>query len=273
MSHPRIGQATGLRPSTGGGFICISGLGGVSGEWACVAESLKRRGRVLVLELPVAGDGSSSRAGSPLAAGHRLVREALARDGTHRPVLLGHSMGALAAILAAANEPARLAGLVLTAPFLPVARHGRSRIRTAADYGRHRALFIGETARRTPLRRESMTVRSRAAALRSLARYGLRPNSFHALADRVTCPVLLVHGSSDHYVPAAFASGAAERHPGWRLELVAGAGHFPHRDAPGAWLQAVEPWLDSLPAEQDVPATRVGPALGDAVRIAPAQGD
>jgi pimeloyl-ACP methyl ester carboxylesterase len=58
--------------------------------------------------------------------------------------------------------------------------------------------------------------------------------------------VLLVHGSSDHDVPPPYASGAAERHSGWRLQMIQGAGHFLHRDAAAAWLHAVEPWLDRL---------------------------
>ncbi|MGI8904818.1 MAG: alpha/beta fold hydrolase [Solirubrobacteraceae bacterium] len=88
--------------------------------------------------------------------------------------------------------------------------------------------------------------RARIAGLRALAHYGLRPNAFHAIADRVSCPVLLVHGARDHYVPPAFARAAAERHPDWELALIPAAGHFPHRDNPAAWLASVDPWVQSL---------------------------
>ena len=53
-------------------------------------------------------------------------------------------MGAVVAMLAAAAEPSRVSGLVLTAPFLPVARDGRSRLTTAADYARHRSFSSPE---------------------------------------------------------------------------------------------------------------------------------
>jgi len=170
-------------------------------------------------------------------------------------------------MLAAAAEPSRVSGLVLTAPFLPVARDGRSRLTTAADYARHRVLFLaGTSGRHRELPRSGpLTLRERGANLRSLAHCGLRPGAFHAHADAVSCPVLIVHGENDHYVPAAFALGAAHRHPGWQLELLTGAGHFPHRDAPDAWLRAVLPWLDGLAAGTHfrlTPQSRLTPQRG-----------
>jgi pimeloyl-ACP methyl ester carboxylesterase len=81
-----------------------------------------------------------------------------------------------------------------------------------------------------------------------LAAYGLRPQTFHDLAERIDCPVLIVHGGEDHYVPAAFALAAAARHSTWRAAVIAGAGHFPHRDDPAAWLATVVPWVVRLPS-------------------------
>jgi pimeloyl-ACP methyl ester carboxylesterase len=63
-----------------------------------------------------------------------------------------------------------------------------------------------------------------------------------------SCPVLLVHGADDHYVPPGFVLAAAARHPAWQVALIAGAGHFPHRDDPAAWLATVDPWLRALHA-------------------------
>jgi alpha-beta hydrolase superfamily lysophospholipase len=82
-------------------------------------------------------------------------------------------MGAVAGMLIAATDSRRLAGLVLTAPFVPAARNGRSTVATAVDYARH---------------------------------------------------------------------------PAWQVALTAGAGHFPHRDDPAAWLATVDPWLRALHA-------------------------
>ena len=227
-------------------LICVSGLGGVAAEWDRVAPALARRAEVLVLELPAPAAGLDD-GGGLVGAGQKMLRRVVYHDPSP-VVLVGHSMGALVAMLTAAAESERVNGLVLTAPFLPLGRYGRSRLVTAGDYARHRVLFIaGAYQRRQPARAKGMSIRERAAGLQSLARFGLRPAAFHAEAALVRCPVLLVHGSSDHYVPPAFARAAAKRHPAWELRMIDGAGHFPHRDNPAAWLAAVEPWLASTP--------------------------
>jgi N-formylmaleamate deformylase len=212
-----------------------------------VGPALARHGDVIAVALTLDAPNSMQGGGGPLQIAVQALDRLLAGE-PERPVLLGHSMGALASMLVAATRSDRLAGLVLTAPFVPAARNGRSTLVTAADYGRHRVLFLTGTRRRRRERRgpRPLSRRLRGAGLGALARYGLRPGAFHAVADRVTCPVLLVHGGDDHYVPPAFVLAAAARHPSWQVALLAGAGHFPHRDHPTAWLATVDPWLQGL---------------------------
>lgn len=225
-------------------LLCVSGLGGDVDEWAGVGPGLAVHGEVVAVE--AAGAGLRTGDG-PLRAGVTALEPLLA--DTSRPcVLVGHSMGGVIGLLTAAAQPDRLAGLILTSPFLPVGRGERSAVATAADYARHRMLFARDvrSSRRARQARSAAGPGNRAAGLRALAQYGLRPAAFHAMADRVTCPVLLVHGGDDHYVPPAFARAAAARHPDWRLDVIAGAGHFPHRDNPADWLARVDPWLRRL---------------------------
>jgi pimeloyl-ACP methyl ester carboxylesterase len=227
--------------------VCVSGLGGGTDEWRDVGPALARYGDVIAVEL-TPGSASMIQSGSgPLQMAVESLERVLAGE-SERPVLMGHSMGALASMLIAATQSDRLAGLVLTAPFVPAARNGRSRLVTTADYARHRVLFL-TGARRRRRRRvgpRAVSRRARVAALGALAQYGLQPGAFHAMADRVACPVLVVHGADDHYVPPAFVLAAAARHPTWQVALIAGAGHFPHRDDPAAWLGTVDPWLQRL---------------------------
>ncbi len=223
------------------------GLGGKANDWRGVGPTLARHGEVVALELPLNPAREAHARSSPFTGGLEFLDRALA-SAPEPAVLIGHSMGAVVSMLIAASQPDRLDGLVLTAPFLPVARNGRSTLATATDYAGHRGLFLAGAGGRRRQRSEGRTGdwRAHAAGLRALAHYGLRPDTFHAAADRVSCPVLLVHGREDHYVPAAFARAAGGRHPAWRLELIEGGGHFPHRDNAAAWLNAVEPWLEDV---------------------------
>lgn len=116
--------------------MCVSGLGRAVTDWSRVAAALSERGEVVAVELPGAGAGSGG-----LLASDRLLVERIARASPELPtVLVGHSIGAIVALLAAAGGDSELfSGMVLAAPFLPVGRNGRSRVATAADYARHPA--------------------------------------------------------------------------------------------------------------------------------------
>ncbi|HYX83684.1 MAG TPA: alpha/beta hydrolase [Gaiellales bacterium] len=327
-------------------LVAIAGLGCPASDFDRVSAALARRGRMLVIEgTPAARTGRGGRAVLDAA----LLRRLLRAEASRRTLVIGHSMGAFVAMRAVAAEPGRVAGLILSSAFFPVARNGRSVTATAVDYARHRFLFAAGAAGRrrarrpvTPLRwlidqsrdvqaasRDGLqrsgaacypsrplpgwepssaptqggripdericptedklqgerlaAVRRRPAIqagqvwmrrfpaaappgsdntrqadvqargsyrstiwgpVRTLAPFGLRPGRFHAVAAAVDCPVLVVHGSRDHHVPPAFAAAAAARHPRWRLAVIDGAGHFPHRDSPDAWLAPVEAWLD-----------------------------
>jgi pimeloyl-ACP methyl ester carboxylesterase len=170
----------------GGGSVCVSGLGGGTQEWIGVGPALARYGDVLAVELILGPASAPQCSGGPL----QIAVEALDRvhaSASGRPVLIGHSMGALAGMLIAATDSRRLAGLVLTAPFVPADRNGRSTVAAAVDYARHRVLFLTGTRQRRRQRSGPRAVsrRSSVAGLRALAHYGLRPRAFHAMADRV----------------------------------------------------------------------------------------
>lgn len=163
--------------------------------------------------------------------------------------LVGHSFGSVPALRFAADHRAQVDAVVLTSGFYPPARDGRSLASTMADYGRHRVLYARELARRG---RAPRPTTGAARRLASLARLGVHPRAFHELADRVHCPVLVVHGAADHLVPVAFAHAAAARHPAWTYHEVPDEGHFLHRDAPAAWAEIVRNWLTQRTSGRDV---------------------
>jgi pimeloyl-ACP methyl ester carboxylesterase len=58
-------------------------------------------------------------------------------------------------------------------------------------------------------------------------------------------PTLVVWGEQDHELPVEHAYAAAELMPGSRTVVLPGVGHFPHREAPEAFIEAVTGFIDS----------------------------
>ena len=152
-------------------------------------------------------------------------------------VLVGHSMGAVLALRLAVDCAPR--AVVLTGSFFPPARNGRSLGASLRDYGAHRVAFVRSMERR------GGSSESSTRALLSLVRQAVRPGGFGA---GVTAPVLVVHAADDHHVPVDFAVAAA-RSRGWDLRVLPAGGHHAHVVTPGAWLEAVVPWLRPEPSE------------------------
>jgi competence protein ComEC len=124
-----------------------------------------------------------------------------------RPALWGRSMGSQIAIRTAA-EDARVAALVLEAPLVDLAS----------------AVAVPLRKRRLPL--SGLLARLILRRARNLAGISLdRPRSIE-VAPRVTCPVMILHGSDDTLVPAAQSRRLARafRNPPIWLEIQ-GAGH------------------------------------------------
>jgi pimeloyl-ACP methyl ester carboxylesterase len=66
------------------------------------------------------------------------------------------------------------------------------------------------------------------------------------LLDDVKCPVVMIHGRQDRFVPAAFAWAATETHPDWMVRVLPGVGHVPQLESPARWMKAVEDWFATL---------------------------
>jgi pimeloyl-ACP methyl ester carboxylesterase len=58
-------------------------------------------------------------------------------------------------------------------------------------------------------------------------------------------PTLVVWGEEDHVLPVEHATAAAELMPGARTVVLPGVGHFPHREAPDAFVAAVTDFVAS----------------------------
>ena len=207
------------------GVVCLHGLGRGPSDWDAVRSRLEAHGALWTPSLP----RDSTRA---LAVAANVVRPGA--------IVIGHSMGGVVALHLAADASHALGGVVLTGCAFPVARNGRTRRATAADYAGHRIAFL-RSLRRTP--RRSRHHGRPLAGLSGIARVLARPGRFDALAGSITAPVLVVHARDDHHVPVDFALAAAARRPGWEIRVLEAGGHHAHLRSPAEWLAAVEPWL------------------------------
>ncbi len=162
-------------------------------------------------------------------------------------LVIGNSMGAAAAVIAAAENPALVSGLVLIGPFV---RNVPGAGLAAVDVPRHDGRTVGPAGlacllphllphpqgrrlRRAPRPRSARPWPVRVTAGRS----GRPPHVSHAPAeavlDRVSTDVLVVMGSKDPDFPdqQAEAELIAER-LGGRVVMIPDAGHYPQSEFP-----------------------------------------
>lgn len=267
-------------------FVLIHGLGGSNLNWVQVAPGLAGLGRVLALDLP--GFGSSPRAGrgSRLMDERRVLSRFIEELGTGHVIIGGNSMGGAIGILEAAVEPAVVSGLVLTSSVLPWVRGGFPHPAVIAAFALYDLAGAGERliqARMQHMSPEQVVklgyrmvavdpdsippeivdlsvdlVRQRQRdpdapdafldAARSMLRLGKRPDLVDRAMGGIRCPVLILHGRRDRFVPAVFAETALRQHPTWRGRIFPDLGHAPQMEAPGRWLSEVADWYAELVA-------------------------
>jgi len=173
-----------------------------------------------------------------------------------RPILLGHSMGARIAAVAAARGAVTPRGSVLVDP--PMSGPGRGPYPTtlAAFLGQlaeaQRGTTADEVARswpRWPRREQELRARwlsSCSADAVTETHRGFEHENFFDVWPSVPGPVTLVHGAESPVVTAAGAAEAAATHPAAELVAVPGAGHMVFWDAPAAALAATRTALSSM---------------------------
>lgn len=278
-------------PASGPLLVMVPGMGDLRSTWDDVAAPLVAAGyRVALTDLRGHGDsdltfatqGDQATAGDLLA----LVDEL----GGGPAVLVGNSMGAGAAAIAAVERPGAVAGLVLTGPFLRDAPTGRfaaaagrltyavllARPWGGAVWGTYYRSTFARGRRGPRFAEHTAAVRAayrsprRLAQLRALTRV-LTHAPVEARLDRLHTPVLAFVGRRD----PDFADPAAEadwitRVTGGRSVLLDDVAHYPQHQAPDLVVPEVLAFLADLPgfAAAGLPA-----ADDDAADGSPADGE
>jgi len=231
--------------------VMVPGLGDLRGEYRFLAPRVAAAGyRSVTMDLRGHGESSTGWADYSTSATGADVAALVAHLGAGPAIVVGTSLGAGAAVVAAAAAPRNVAGLVLIGPFvrdvpLPLS----TRIVLAAALN---LVFVGPWgpaawgayyASLYPSRKPQDFAEYKARLVASLR----GPGRFAALQamlrgskadiepklDEVKAPALVVMGSKDPDFPdpAAEAQLVAGRLRG-RAEMIDGVGHYPHAEAP-----------------------------------------
>ncbi len=219
------------------------------GVWNALADHFAGLGwRVLAPDLP--GHGAP---GTPLASVEEMADWLLAtldREEVWQAALVGHSMGSLVALEAAARAPERITRLALLGSTWPMKVSGTLLKAALDDEGAAIDMVAGWS--------HPPGARERVEASRALMRRVAAANPVHLLhndlaackayangaeaAGAVRCPVLFLSGAQDVMTPPAGATALLAALPGPALVQV-DAGHQMMADEPDAVRAALDHFL------------------------------
>jgi pimeloyl-ACP methyl ester carboxylesterase len=237
--------------------LAVPGMGDLRGTYRFLAPQLVTAGyRVATFDLRGHGEsGVDFDRFDDVAAASDIV--ALIEHLGGPAHVMGNSMGAGAAVIAAADRPELVERLVLAGPFVrnvPMAPGMSSVMRVALlrPWGPrvwrtfHRKMFANQVPAGDASYRDdlmvSLTRPGAWKALQQTTRTSHQPAEDRL--DQVHSPTLVVMGTADPDFkdPAAEAELVAERLRG-RVVLVPGAGHYPQAEAPDVVGPAVAEFL------------------------------
>lgn len=248
----------------GPAVVLVHGLGGAATNWAELAPLLADRRRVLVPDLPGHGGSEPLPALEGLASFAAAVEVCVRAEGLRRAAVVGHSLGGAVALRLALTRPARVSALVLAAGAGISSRTRRARLglgvlgllrpsRLAARYepdvaarGRLRGLVFGKLA-------SDPRALSRAAVAGFLAGSRRVTDGGSAAAalladdprpelDRIACPVLVLWGARDWFLPLEDAHEYSRRLRA-PLRVLPDTGHLLIAERPRECAALIEEFL------------------------------
>ncbi len=222
--------------------------------WEAEIPVFSRTARVIAPDLP--GFGKSPRQAAPaIPEMARAVGELLDHLNVREPAFVaGLSMGGYVAFEFVRNFPARVKALGLfstrAAPDTPEGRENR--LKTAQKIRTEGLGSFPQTV--MPRLVGKTTLQSRAAVVEQVTQLILAnepegvADALVAMADRrdssdllagLSCPVFVITGDEDSFIPVSEAGALAQAIPGAKLEVIPRAGHLVNLEQPDPFQQAV----------------------------------
>lgn len=254
-----------LTAGEGAPMLLLHGFTGTARTWSAQLETWSADHRVIAPDL--LGHGGSDAPAD--AAAYALERQAAALAellGLLEAVpatVVGYSMGARLALVLALEQPKAVDRLVLESPSPGIADPDERAQRRAADerladdiqrhgvdafvarweampmFASHATLPPAVQARQRA-ERQRHTSSGLAASLRGAGQGVMEP--LQARLAQITQPALVLAGALD-VVGLERARSVATALAGARLEVIDGAGHTPHLEAPAAFLSRTKDFL------------------------------
>jgi pimeloyl-ACP methyl ester carboxylesterase len=261
----------------GPAILLIHGIAGSSGAWREVMPALAERYTVIAPDLLGHGQSAKPIGDYSLGAYANVLRDLLGVVGMPKATVVGQSFGGGVAMQFCYQNPElceRLAlvdsgGLgrevswllrfmtlpgseylmpIIFPPFVRARGDELSRLLYSRGIRMPR---IGEMWRSYASLTDGANRQSFIRTIRSVIDPGGQTVS---AMDRVyltqQVPTLIVWGEQDAIIPVSHAHDAHAAMPNSRLQIIAGAGHFPHVEAPGEFLHALRDFMETT-----VPAT------------------
>ncbi|MES2710103.1 MAG: alpha/beta hydrolase [Pseudomonadota bacterium] len=230
-----------------------------------VAQRIRRTHRVITFDRPGCGHSDRPRGRVfDVEEQAALLQHALRRLGAERPIIVGHSLGAIVALAMAARQPAQTGGLVLVSGYYfwslrpDVVLVAIGAIPILGDILRYTlAPLLGRllmpAVKRVMFSPKRPTERFEAEYSDAMA---LRPSQIRATSvdgtlmipavlalrphyGKLTMPVFIMAGGGDKIVLHRQAQRLHAAIPGSMLEIVPGIGHMAHHVVPDRVEQAL----------------------------------
>jgi pimeloyl-ACP methyl ester carboxylesterase len=257
------------RAGRGPVIVLLHGIAGSSATWDDAIDRLSRRYTVIAPDLLGHGQTSNEPTDYSIGAHANALRDVLEALGVERVTLVGHSLGGGVAMQFAYQFPERCERLVLVSsgglgrevslalraaalpgaevvlPWLCIAgRQSVGKLMTAlGKVGLKASADLAESWRNFISLEDPGARRAFIKTARSVIDLGGQSVSAMDKLYLAELPTLIVWGEEDRLIPVRHAREAHERLPGSRLEVFAGAGHFPYHDAPERFAELLDDFV------------------------------